>query len=66
MEERKLQKRTESWSIKTWNVKQIQNKLSGLFRRKEIAIIEIHVTPEILEFSYYENYPPQINPSKRY
>lgn len=67
-----LQKRTESWDIRTWTLDQIRNQINGFFRRKEIAIEEIHVTPHTLEFRYFDKSNDEktmndrINPSKRF
>jgi hypothetical protein len=63
-----LKRRTESWNIEGWTLKQIRDQLNGIFRRKEIAIEEIHVTPQILEVKYYDRAEDNksVNPSKRY
>jgi hypothetical protein len=64
---KKLQQRTESWDIRGWSLQQIKDKLNGIFRRKEIAIEEIHVTPQTLRIKYYEKESNEVvNPSKRY
>lgn len=69
---KKLQRRTETWDIRTWTVDQIRNQINGFFRRKEIAIEEIHVTPQTLEFRYFDKSDEEktinkrINPSKRF
>jgi hypothetical protein len=64
---KKLQKRTESWDIRGWSLKQIKDHVNGIFRRKEIAIEELHITPQTLEVRYYENPNENVklNPSKR-
>lgn len=69
---KKLQRRTETWDIRTWTVDQIRNQINGFFRRKEIAIEEIHVTPQTLEFRYFDKSNDEkmknerVNPSKRF
>lgn len=64
---KKLQKRTESWDISGWSLQQVKDHVNGIFRRKEIAIEEIHITPGALEVHYYEkpNENIKLNPSKR-
>jgi hypothetical protein len=68
---KKLQRRTETWDIRTWTVDQIKNQINDFFRRKEIAIEEIHVTPHTLEFRYFDKddektMNKRVNPSKRF
>lgn len=67
-----MQRRTETWDIRTWTIDQIRNQINGFFRRKEIAIEEIHVTPQTLEFRYFDKSNDEkmknerVNPSKRF
>jgi len=67
-----LQRRTETWDIRTWTLDQIRNQINGFFKRKRIAIEEIHVTPQTLEIRYFDKSSEdkemneRINPSKRF
>jgi hypothetical protein len=66
-----LQRRTETWDIRSWTKKQIKDKINGFFRRKKIEIEEIHIVPSLLEIKYYDmsdeenKVNGQLNPSKR-